>query len=166
VQVFKPLRKRVHEIFGSHEVLGVASVHHPPREDGTLAEVFAAGTAELADSARPVQPGNADARPRWESGGAGSMGFHHSDYLVAWNYGRFLGRQFAFGHVQVGAAHSAGMDPDEHLAGPGAGLRQISDFERVGFNGGGRSKHAGLHVFILPRDAASYNGTAVWVRES
>src|SRR5262249_14667857 len=91
-------------------------------EARTEAEVLAAAPAVRALSARPAQPGDADARALAEVPSADDDG---ADDLVAEDQGQLGTRQLAVGDVEVGPAHAARIDAHEHLAGGGHGIGQL-----------------------------------------
>ena len=67
--------------------------------------------------------------------------------------GRFARSEFALDHVEVGAAHPAGMHPHQHLAGGRLRFGQFHDAEGIGFDGGRRYEYTSLHGLIIPRGA-------------
>ena len=50
---------------------------------------------------------------------------------MAWDHVIAERLQLAFDDVQIGAAHAAGADAKQYLAGLGSGDRNVADFERA-----------------------------------
>ena len=113
-----------------HGVLGVAAVEVVAGEACVGAEVLAARPAEAAGAAGPPQPGNADPRAGVEARDVGAEGDDFAHDLMA-EHERELGvGQLAVDDVQVGAAHAARRDPQQHLVRSGNGHRQARFAQR------------------------------------
>ena len=67
--------------------------------------------AVFADAAGAMQPGNSHARARRVTRGRGAAALDRAYHLVPRNYRTLARRQFAFDHVQIGAAHATRMHP-------------------------------------------------------
>jgi len=93
-----------------------------------------------------MEPGHADARADFEAMRVDAVLFHHADHLMARNHRRFEHRQFAFDHVQIGAADAAGVDLDQHFAGPRLGRGNVGVDQRIGLNRGTRGQNASFHA--------------------
>ena len=72
------------------------------------------------------EPGDADPFADGEALDAGAELLDDADDLVAGNDRQPLVRQLAVDDMQIGAADAAGLDADQHLAGPGAGSARSS----------------------------------------
>src|SRR5258708_3608284 len=101
------VRNRVDEILRRDDVVGIASVDGIAGELGIIAEVFFPGATILAAAVGAIQPGNADARAKRVSSGAGAALLDCADSLMARRNRGPARRQLAFDDVQVGTANSA-----------------------------------------------------------
>ena len=108
-------------------VFGVATVEGVAGEASSVAEVLAVRAAEAASPVRPAEPGHADAIVVLESSAAL---LHRGDDLVAEDQGKLRPGQLAVCDVQVGAAHAAGADFEQDLAGARFRQRTILETQR------------------------------------
>src|SRR5260370_23220879 len=110
-----------------------------------VAKILRPSAAVFAGTVGVVQPSNAYSRADWKAPCAGSQRFDQTDDLVPRNYWRFLGNQFPFNHVQVGAADAAVGDANQDL--PVGGLRSgiVGEHERVRFDTGRGVEDASFH---------------------
>ena len=109
------LRQRVGVGLVDHGVVGVASVQVPPREARCEAEVLASRRTESAHAARVRQPGHADAIADGPSRRAVAETLDRPDDLVPRGHLWAMDREVALGHVEVGAADTAGSHADANL---------------------------------------------------
>jgi hypothetical protein len=68
-----------------------------------------------------------------------------ADDLVAGNYSRHSGREFAFDDMEIGAAHSACQDFQQDMTGLRFWRRNLFDFERRLRNRRRSRQDCGLH---------------------
>ena len=95
---------------------GEAAVPRVAGEQRPVAQVLAVAAAIGAYAAGTAEPGHADARTDRRGGYAGPMGRDPPDDLVP-GHDRQLGvRQIAVDHVEIGAAHPAGLDLDQDFS--------------------------------------------------
>jgi len=115
--------------------LGEATVDVSPGEARDLAKVLPATEAGAAATARPTKPRDADARAGLQRLGVScslTATDHGPDNLVAGNDRRSGNLDLAVEQVQVGAAHTARMDPHEELVGSRLGLGKLHGAQRAG----------------------------------
>ena len=127
------------------QVLGVAAVEVPAREQRIDAQVLAAGAAEGADPARAGQPGHPDAIADAEPGGAVTRDVDGPHRLVARHHLGVLRRQVPLGQVEVGAADAAHADLHPHLPRSGRGHRPLDEPQGAAVDGTGVVDHPGPH---------------------
>ena len=97
---------------------GVAAVAGVAGEQRPVAQVLPPVTAIWTDAAGRAEPGHADPLAQGKAGDAGAERRDPADDLMAGDDRQLRVRQFAVDHMQVGAAHAAGRDLDQDLAGP------------------------------------------------
>ena len=96
-------------------VIQIATIDGPAGEQWSIAKIFSTGTTEVANSARAIEPGDADAISYGKLCDAGSKSNYASDDLMTWNDRRSANRQFAFDDVQVGSADCARVNSHQDL---------------------------------------------------
>ena len=90
-----------------HDVVGVAPIEVPAGEQGGLTQVLPPRCAEPAHSTRVGEPRHPDAISHARTGGFWAKQVDGADDLVARDDAGMLGREVAFGQVEIRAAHSA-----------------------------------------------------------
>ena len=91
---------------------GIAAIRLQTRKLGIIAEVLISVLAVLTLSAGIAQPRNADPISFPESSGLASARLYNPDDLVAGDYRQFRQWDVAFGRVQIGVTHAAGVNTD------------------------------------------------------
>ncbi len=117
--------ERIGEIGADGGELGVAAVDRVAGEDGVVAEVLHAVTAEPAIAVNAADPGDAGARADGQVCGCAFNDF--ADDLMAGDDARVEGRKIALDDVEIGAADAAGDDFEENFAGLRLGARDVFD---------------------------------------
>ena len=140
-----PGRQVVHEGVRDHHVLGVPAGEVPAGVERRRAQVLLAAPAELARPVGAAEPGRADPVAGLEPGAARAGRDDLGHHLVARRHVRLLGRQVAFGQVQVGPAHPAAADLEQQLAGAGLGYRPLGELERARGHRPGLMDHPRAH---------------------
>src|SRR5579862_9382734 len=92
-----------------------------------------------------MQPGDTHARALAEAMRFRSQLFHRADHLVPRDDGRLARRQFALHHVQIRAAHTAGVYANQNLAAPRPRNVNLRELERIAFHRSRSLKYAGPH---------------------
>src|SRR5260370_1418599 len=135
----------VDKVLWSNNVLRIAAIDGVAGKGGMVAKILRSSAAVLTSAIGVVQPSNAYSRADWKARCAGSQRFDQTDDLVSRNYRRFLGNQFPFNHVQVGAADAAVGDANQDL--PVGGLRSgiVREHERVRFDTSRGLEDASFH---------------------
>ena len=126
-------------------LLGVATVHVPAGEGRVQAQVLPALTAEPAAAVRPAEPGHTDAIAGSEARRLSAERVDHPDDLVARGHLRALGRQVAFGEVQVGTADAAAGDPHADLTRTGLEVVALDPQQRMIIERPGSVDHPCVH---------------------
>ena len=129
---------------GDDGPLGVAAVGVPAREARVDAQVLAAPP----DQGHPPQVCRSQAMPTRsprDRRAARAEGVDHADHLVPRHGPGTLGREIAFGDVEVRAAHAAGRPPHPHFARGGLGDGSVDELERAARHRAGRADHPRLH---------------------
>ena len=108
---------------------------------GAVAEIFSSRQAVTAFSAAPAEPGNTDAVTRAKRARTRAEAFDHPHDLVAGHQGQLRFFELAIHDVKIGATDSAGLDPQEHLSGPGSRIGDLGQPERLA----GLFEQHGLH---------------------
>ena len=67
------------------------------------------------------------------------------DDLVAWNYSRHSGREFAFDYVQVGPANATSPHTQQEMTGPALWGWHVYNREGAGVNSLGMMQDGGFH---------------------
>src|SRR5262249_31909793 len=111
------VRQRVYEFLACHGVFGVAPVMIPSREARIRTQVLATAHAIDAGSASLAQPCDSNPRSLRKPRGAHTALFDNAHNLVSGNPPRKPRREISFGDVKVGAAHAAGTNSNQNLAG-------------------------------------------------
>ena len=115
-------------------VFRVTAVQRVAGETRLVAQVLAPAQAKAAMPAGVAQPGHAQPLPDGEALDLFALGDHDADDLVAGYQRQFRLGEFAVQDVQVGAAHAAGADLEQHLVVAARGRRQFDESQgRVGF---------------------------------
>jgi hypothetical protein len=104
--------------------LRVASIVVIAGEVRADAKILVAPRAESTNSAGATEPGNSDTRSDVESRSGVAASNDRSHDLVTGNDVVSVHRKVSLDDVEVGPAHTAGPDLDEHLT--GAGNRRLS----------------------------------------
>jgi len=99
-------------------------------ETRAVAQVLAMAGAEGAVAAGPAQPGASHALAGADVVHAGADVDDPADDLVSGNHRQHRIGQLAVDEVEVGAAHAAGFDPQQDLAGCRPGNRQFARLQR------------------------------------
>ena len=154
----KRFGNRINERLGCDRVFGVAAVDRVAGERRMIAEIFPAGAAEFAGEVRAVKPRHADARAPRETMRALAQFFDDADDLVAGNHRRFARRQFAFHHVEIGAADAAAAHAQKDFALAGLRDGRVREFERIGRDRRGRMQEARFHRVITDRSSLWLTG--------
>ena len=132
--VAEGLGNRVNEISRGDGIFSVTAVDQPAGERGVLAKVLFAFAAVFAHAARLMQPRDAHAVADLESRHVRPDLLDAPDDLMAGNDGQNLPRQFAFDHMQVGAADAADANLRQDLTLAWLRLRRFGQFERILFD--------------------------------
>ena len=127
--VGRPLGQRQAEALVGDGQLRVAAVDVAPGEAGVDAQVLAAAAAIAARAVGVAQPGHAEA--------PAVLGA--TDDLVAEHDRELGGVDLTVAQVQVGAAHRAGGDRQQQLAGAGGGVGKLRRLEWLTAAARGRS---------------------------
>jgi hypothetical protein len=95
-----------------------------------LARKKIAAPAEVALSAIPAVPADADTLAQFPGRYACAQGIHDPDHFMARNAGILDAREKTFLGHGIAVAHAASLDLDPHR--PGTGLREVAfhDFQR------------------------------------
>jgi hypothetical protein len=136
-------------------VVGVAAVDLVAGEAGFVAQVLAAAGAVAAVAAGPPQPGHADALAWREAADALAQGRDAADDLVAGDHRQPRVGELAVDQVQIGAAHAAGLHPQQHLATAGARHRPALQAQRLA----GAVEHHRAHGF---GDGGGHGRAPLW----
>ncbi len=117
MQIVEPVGQGVRVGLRRHGQFGEPTVGVPTREARVLAEVLLVAQAEPAGPACRSQPGDSYPLSLLESrrARAGTDDLAHD--LVPGNDPSTLGGQLAVAEVEVGPAHAAGADGQQHLPG-------------------------------------------------
>jgi hypothetical protein len=126
----------------SDRVLGVATIDLVTGKPRGIAQVLLPGHAVPAPRTGVAEPGNADPLAGPEPVHAATGLRHLADDLVARDERQLRVGQLAIDHVQVGAAHRAGLDPEEDLPGARLRHRQLGKAQRFARS---VEKHRSLH---------------------
>ena len=119
-------RGEAHRPPGAHQhPLREAAVAVPAGEDSALAEVLATAPAEPAATAGAPEPGDARPLANAPPGGLRPRRLHRADDLVAGHHREPAGGEVAARELEVGAAHSAGLDAQQQLVGGGSGIGEF-----------------------------------------
>ena len=124
------LRDREGEALVDCGQLGVAAVNVVAGEPCPQTEVLAAREAVAALTVRPTEPGDADAVAFPEAIRAVSPRDHRSDHLVPRDERQLGTVELPVDDVEVGAAHPARVDADQHIAVTWHRLRDLGRLER------------------------------------
>ena len=147
-----PRWQRVRESGWDRGEFGVAAVGVPAGVARLRAEILLAAHTELALPAGMAQPGDADTIADLEI--AAGVRAHRDDLandFVSGHDGGPVHRQVAFGDVQVGAAHAAGVHGDKELAVPGRGTSTVTRSSGwVLIGPGRRTCHAFIDSAVMP----------------
>ena len=111
-----------------------------------VAEIFHSVATEFASLVGAVEPGDSDACAHAQAACAVAELLDNADDLMAGNHGRLSRRQFAFDHVQIGAANAATIDAHQHFAFPRLRNGDIGEFERIRSNRRRLFQNASLHI--------------------
>ena len=128
--VVEPVGEGVDEGLGCGDELGVTAVGVPTGEAGIGAQVLPAAGAEPAGATGAAQPGHPHAGTGRDPARAGAVADHRSHHLVARHRAGPVGDQVALGQVQVGAAHPAGVHPDQDLTRPRLRIGPLAEHQR------------------------------------
>src|SRR5579885_391734 len=143
--VLKSLGNFVHKLFGRGDGFGIAAIRRVTGENRRIAKIFFLSAAIFASAIGFVQPRDAHSRANRDSSRAFAVLLHHAHHLMPRDYRRFFRWQLAFHHVQIRAARRACVDPHEQFAFRGRWLRDVREFQRIGFNSCRRSQQTRLH---------------------
>jgi hypothetical protein len=113
-----------------HRMVGIAAVQRIAGKARRGAQILAPRLAVAALTTGPAQPWDADALAVRVAIDARTSRGHRADHLVARNDRQGRVGQLAVDDVKIGATDAAGMDPDQHLAGPRLGHRTLPQGQR------------------------------------
>ena len=134
-------------------VVAIAAVPRVAGEESVRAQVLPPAPAIAAGAAGPAEPGDADALTLAEPLDAGAQGRDASHHLVP-RHDRKPGLgEVAVHHVEIGAANTAGRNPDQNFARAGLGNRPLLHGERTAAAAINHGPHGGRvgHWRFMPR---------------
>ena len=123
-----------------------------------LAQILISSPTVVTLRAGGVQPSHADPVAFLEALYAGSAAYDAADDFMAGDEGTALGRQVAFGNMQVGPTHPAHLNSNEDFALGRLGSWQVQRVERVGLDRSGSNNSHGVHRVPLMRSAENTEG--------
>ena len=136
-------------------IVGVAPVAIVARERSALAQIPPRRAAEAAGSAGPPEPRHPDPSAGREPARGGAVLFHDAHDLVSEDQRQLRVGQLTGLDVEIGAAHAAGLDPEEDLVGPGPRSLDPTGHDRFAGPLQHHRVHRIGHADLLPRFTVS-----------